>query len=392
MRMASIASRLTALACCVALTTVGCGFRGINSLPLPGTVGTGSAALLYHLQIANIGTLESNSPVMVENVVVGSVRQMRFNDWHVDVDVTVRPGTRVPANAVATVGQTSLLGSMHVALDPPLGSAPEGRLEPNSTIPLSATSSYPSTERTLASLSALVNGGGLGQIGDIVRGANTALSGREPQVRELLGRLEELVDLFDQQRGDVTESIKALERLTGQLATQREVLSSALHSLPAALDVLIRQRPAFTSALEKLGRLGDTANTLVDESQADLVADLEKLAPTLKALADVGPEIASVLGYLPTAPFNQNVVDRGVRGDYMNLFIILDFTTARLKRTLLAGTRFEDQNAQLVPAPGDIGYDAYYTRNPLGAPISPPPATWEDALKIQPPPQPDGGG
>ncbi|WP_046315547.1 MCE family protein [Mycobacterium sp. UM_Kg1] len=392
MRAAQIINRVTALACCVAVATVGCGFRGINSLPLPGTVGTGPTALLYHLQVANIGTLEANSPVMVENVVVGSVRQMRFNDWHVDVDVTVRPGTRVPANAVATVGQTSLLGSMHVALDPPLGSAPVGVLEPNSTIPLSATSSYPSTERTLASLSALVNGGGLGQIGDIVHGVNTALSGREPQVRELLGRLEEFVDLFDQQRGDVIESLKALDRLSGQLATQREVMSSALRSLPAALDVLIQQRPTFTSALEKLSRLGDTARTLVDASQADLVADLEKLAPTLKALADVGPEIAAVLGYLPTAPFSQNIVDRGVRGDYMNLFVILDFTTARLKRTLLAGTRFEDQNAQLVPAPGDIGYDAYYTRNPLGAPISPPPATWEEALKIAPPPQPGGGG
>lgn len=392
MRVAMILSRVTALVCCVALLTVGCGFRGINSLPLPGTVGTGSSALLYHLQIANIGTLESNSPVMVDNVVVGSVRQMRFNDWHVDVDVTVRPGTRVPDNAVATVGQTSLLGSMHVALDPPLGSAPEGVLEPNSTIPLSATSSYPSTERTLASLSALVNGGGLGQIGDIVRSVNTALSGRENQVRDLLVRLEEFVDLFDQQRGDVLDSITALDRLSGQLASQREVMSSALHSLPAALDVLIRQRPTFTSALEKIGRLGDTAKTLVNESQADLVADLEKLAPTLKALADVGPDIASVLGYLPTAPFSQNIVDRGVRGDYMNLFVILDFTTARLKRTLLAGTRFEDQNAQLVPAPGDIGYDAYYTRNPLGAPISPPPATWEEALKIQPPPPPPGGG
>lgn len=378
--------KMMAVACCVALTTVGCGFKGLNSLPLPGTVGTGPESLVYHLELSNVGTLESNSPVMMDNVIVGSVRAMEFENWRANVTVSVESGVVVPSNAVAAVGQTSLLGSMHVALDPPPGTAPRGRLEPGATIPLSSTMSYPSTEQTLSSLSTLVNAGGLGQVGDIVRSLNTALSGREVPARELLRRLDEFVGVFDGQRDDIVESMKALSRLSAQLSAQRDVLSAALRDLPAALDVLIAQRPNLVGALQKLGALGQTASGLVDDAGADLVANLEDLAPTVKALADVGPEIAKVLGYLPTAPFSQNIVDRGIRGDFMNLFIILDFTTARLKRTLLAGTRFEDQNAQLVPAPGDIGYDAYYTRNPLGAPISPPPANYEDSLKIQPPP------
>ncbi|WP_156426567.1 MCE family protein [Mycobacterium sp. IS-3022] len=376
---------------CVALTASGCSFTGLNSLPLPGAVGRGPDAAVYHLEVANVGTLESNSPVMIDNVVVGSVGTMRFDDWHADVEVSVRPDVVVPANAVATVGQTSLLGSMHIALDPPVDEPPKGVRRPGSTIPLAATSSYPSTEQTLASLSTLVNGGGLGQIGEIVRSLNSALSGNEPQVRELLERLDRFVGVFDSQRGEVIEAMKALDRLSGTLVAQQEVLSAALRDIPPALDVLIAQRPNFTTALERLGAFGDTATALVNESGADLVANLKNLDPTLKSLADVGPDLSRVLGYLPTAPFNQNIIDRGVRGDYMNLFIILDFTTARLKRTLLAGTRWEDQYAQLVPAPGDIGYDAYYSRNPLGAPISPPPATYEDSLRIVPPP-PAGGG
>jgi virulence factor Mce-like protein len=357
-------------------------------------VGTGENSLVYHVELANVGTLESNSPVMMNNVIVGTVGDMAFDDWHADVMVSVGPGTVIPANAVATVGQTSLLGSMHVALDPPLGSSPQGRLKPGATIPLAATSTYPSTEQTLTSLSTLVNAGGLGQVGDVVRALNTALSGREVEARDLIGRLDEFVGVFDAQRSDIVESMKALDRLSAQMVAQRDVLSAALRDLPPALDVLIAQRPNLTGALQKLGALGDTASRLVDDAGADLVSNLDDLAPTVKALADVGPEIAKVLGYLPTAPFSQNIVDRGIRGDFMNLFVVLDLTTARLKRTLLAGTRFEDQNAQLVPAPGDLGYEAYYTRNPLGAPISPPPANYEDSLKISPPPPPPvpGGG
>ncbi|MGV0790707.1 MCE family protein [Mycolicibacterium sp. XJ1819] len=385
------AKRVVAVACCIVVSATGCSFTGLNSLPLPGAVGRGPGAAVYHIELANVGTLESNSPVMIDNVVVGSVGVMKFDDWHADVEVSVLPDVVVPANSVATVGQTSLLGSMHIALDPPVGESPKGALPPGSTIPRSATSTYPSTEQTLTSVSTLVNGGGVGQIGDIVRSLNVAFSGREPQVRDLLERLDRFVGVFDSQRGDVIETMKALDRLSGTLVAQQDVLTSALRDIPPALDVLIAQRPNLTTALERLGTFGDTATALVDDAGADLVANLKNLDPTLKSLADVGPDLAKVLGYLPTAPFNQNIIDRGVRGDYMNLYIILDLTTARLKRTLLAGTRWEDQHAQLVPAPGDIGYDAYYSRNPLGAPISPPPATYEDSLRIVPPPPPGGG-
>ena len=114
----------------MALTSSGCAFQGVNSLPLPGAVGRGPDAKIYHVEVANIATLESNSPVMIGDVVVGSVGKMTVKDWHADVEVSVKPDVVVPANVVATVGQTSLLGSMHLALNPPIGQQPSGRLPP----------------------------------------------------------------------------------------------------------------------------------------------------------------------------------------------------------------------------------------------------------------------
>ncbi len=106
-------------------------------------MGRGADAKTYHVEIANVGTLESNSPVMISDVVVGSVGKMTVRNWHADVEISVRPDVVVPANAVATIGQTSLLGSMHVALDPPLGQPPSGRLAPGATIGLDRSSTYP---------------------------------------------------------------------------------------------------------------------------------------------------------------------------------------------------------------------------------------------------------
>ncbi|MGH3552203.1 MAG: MlaD family protein, partial [Mycobacterium sp.] len=96
--------RVLAVGCCVVLTATGCAFHGLNSLPLPGTVGRGAGAAVYHVEVANVGTLESNSPVMIDDVVVGSVGDMTVRGWHADLEVSVQPGVVIPANAVATVG------------------------------------------------------------------------------------------------------------------------------------------------------------------------------------------------------------------------------------------------------------------------------------------------
>src|SRR5215211_131339 len=161
--------RLVVVGVCSVLSLTGCAWKGVNSLPLPGAPGRVPGATTYHVEIANVGTLESNSPVMIDDVIVGSVGPMTVKGWHADVEVLVKPGVVVPANAVATVGQTSLLGSSHLQLNPPQRVAPTGRLAPGATIPLNKSSTYPSTELTLASLSVVVNGGGLGQIGPIIR-------------------------------------------------------------------------------------------------------------------------------------------------------------------------------------------------------------------------------
>lgn len=385
-----IIRRVLAIGSTVLLTVTGCAFQGVNSLPLPGAVGRGADATVYHVEVANIGTLESNSPVLIDDVVVGSVGKMRLNGWHVNLDVSLKPDVIVPANAVATVGQTSLLGSMHVALDPPPGQAPKGRLKPGATIGLDSSSTYPSTERTLSSLAAVVNGGGLGQIGDIVHNFNEALSGRQDAVRDLITRLDTFVGTLYHQRDNIIATIDELNRFSATLGGQQEVLTRALNKIPPALDVLIKERPRLTTALEKLGTFSETVSGVIGDTQADLVKNLQNLAPTLQALADVGPSIDTALAYIPTFPLTQNLIDRGVRGDYVNLFVDIDLTNARIKRGLLLGTRLGQDRASLIPAPGDPGYDAYYTKFPLGVGTSTPfgpipntdPAPWE----------PGGGG
>jgi phospholipid/cholesterol/gamma-HCH transport system substrate-binding protein len=379
--------RVLAIGSCVMLTVSGCAFHGLNSIPLPGAVGRGPDADIYHVELANVLTMESNSPVMMNDVVVGSVGPMRVKDWHADVQISVKRNVVIPANVVASVGQTSLLGSMHVELNPPLGQPASGRLHPSATIPLSRSSIYPSTEQTLSSLSLVVNGGGLGQIGEIIHNFSAALSGREGAVRDLINRLDTFVGTLDQQRDTIVTSIQGLNRLAETFAGQRDVLTEALRKVPPALEVFIKERPRLTSALDHLRTFSDTATGLINNTQADLVKNLKNLEPTIRALADVGLGLGFAFAAATVFPFTQNFVDRAVRGDYFNIQFQFDFTIPKLKNSLLLGTHWGQLGEQQIPAPGEPYY-LNYTYDPMRAgpaqapgPVAPPPPG---------PPQPPG--
>ena len=185
----------------------------MNSLPLPGAVGRGPGATIYHVEVANVGTLESNSPVMVDDVVVGSIGNMRVNkNWHADVEIAVEPGVVIPANAIARVGQTSLLGSMHLELSPPPGqAAPDGcnraaRLTWTRRRPIRLPSEPCPRCRPWSTVGPGADRRSRPQF------QCRFLRARQ-QLRDLLERLDKFVTTLDQQRDNIVASIQGLNRL-----------------------------------------------------------------------------------------------------------------------------------------------------------------------------------
>lgn len=363
---------MTVALMCVSVLAAGCQWQGVNSLALPGTAGTGDGDYQITVEIANVGTLSQNSPVLINDVEVGSVGPMRVRQWHAEIDVRLARGTVVPANAAAVVGQTSLLGSMHLALNPPDGEAPVGQLEPGARIPLERSTSYPSTEETLASVSAVVNGGGLGQLGGIIEALNDGFGGHEEDARQLLQNLSDLVGTLDRQRSDLVSLLQQARRVSTGFAEQDSVIEDALRRIPPGLQVLQDEVPQLTTALDRLRVFSNTTTGVVNQVRDDLLTDLHHLQPTLRALADVGPRIDSALAYATVFPYGQSVIDRAVRGDYINLHATVDLTVPRLRRELLLGTPFGDPDATVPFAPGDPGYSRQPTHDPMLTPLGRP--------------------
>jgi phospholipid/cholesterol/gamma-HCH transport system substrate-binding protein len=349
----------------------GCQWHGLNSLPMPGTQGGGDGSFVVRAQLPDVGTIERNSRVRVGDVNVGTITDIERQDWHALITMRLNGDVDLPANATAKIGQTSLLGSLHVELAAPTDVVPQGKLHDGSLIPLANAATYPNTDQTLAALSLLLNGGGVGQLQDINAAFAAAFGGREGELRSLVEQLNQFAAHLNDQSGDIIDATDAFSKLVGQLAAQKPVLDRALHTIPDALQVLADQRRNLTGALDSFGKFSALTADAVDQTKQSLVSELNAAGPVLAALANAGPDMTRSLSLLGTFPWPKENIDKIVRGDYINLDGIFDLTLSRLGDGLLTGTRWEGTLTELEMQWGrTIGQlpSPYTARNPLVAP------------------------
>jgi phospholipid/cholesterol/gamma-HCH transport system substrate-binding protein len=355
----------------------GCGWHGLNSLPMPGTQGSGPGSFVIQVQMPDVNNIQQNSRVQVADVTVGHVAKIERQGWHALVTMRLDGGVDLPANATAKIGTTSLLGSLHIELAPPTGEPPRGKLHDGSLIPLSHGGAYPSTEQTLAALSLVLNGGGIGHLQDITEAFSTAFRGRGQDLRSLIGQLDSFTAHVNDQTGDIIAATDSLNNLAGQFAGQQAVLDRALTTIPNALAVLNDERDNLVEAADQLGKFSALTADVVNRTKENLVKELKEVGPVLESLANAGPSLTRALSLLLTFPFPNENMDKVLRGDYINATIVIDLTLRRLDELLFTGTKWEGNLTELellwgrtvgqLPSPYTAGNPAI-PGNPLIAP------------------------
>lgn len=345
------------------LVVTGCRYEGLSTLPLPFTPASGDGSYQVTVRMTHVGSLVPNSEVKVDDVTVGTVRKIEFDDWQAKLTVALEKDVRLPANAVAAVGQKSLLGAQYLGLSAPPGKRPVGRLTPGSEIPASRTDRYPETEELLATTSLLLNGGGLSQFNTVVSEFNRAFGGREAEIRQFLGRFRDFARELAAQKEAISKGIEATDRLAGTVAERNEVLETAIRRLAPGIEVLAEEQSHFTKTLTALAELADVSDRVVQASRRDLAANLRDLKPVIRELADSGDDLPQLARYV-TYPFDLHAVPNIVRGDWVNGFITLDLTWPSLNTSFLSGTPLD---GLLHPLLGENDGN----RDPMEAPLVP---------------------
>lgn len=353
-----------------------CGWRGIASVPIPGGPGSESGSYQIYVQVPDTLAINGNSRVQVADVFVGSIREIKLKNWIATLTLGLNKDVKLPKNALAKIGQTSLLGSQHIELSSPPNPSRE-LLKNGDTIPLKNSSAYPSTEQTLASLAIILRGGGIPNLEVLQNEVNKIVSGRADQIHAFLGKLDTFTGEVNAQRNDITHAIDSTNRLLAYAGSRADVIDRVLTDVPPLIKHLAdkRYQDLLINASDALGRVTGAAGQYLGAVRGDLHTDLQALQCPLKELGRASPDLLGALKLVLTQPFDVDTVPKAFRGDYFNISILLDVTYSADDNAFLTGTGLSGSLRALEQSfgrdPETMIPDVRYTPNPNDAPGGP---------------------
>ena len=357
-----------------ALALSSCGWRGLPNVPVPGGPGTGSGSYNIYVQVPDTLAINGNSKVMVADVYVGSIRAINLKNWIATLTVGVDKSVKLPKNATAKIGQTSLLGTQHVELAAPPNPSPE-LLKDGDTITLKNSSAYPTIEETLASLALIVRGGGIPNLEVLQNEVYNIFNGRGDQIRAFLGKLDTFTNQLNQQRDDITHAIDSTNRLLVYVGGRNDVLERVLTDIPPLIKHFADTKNLLINAVDAVGRMSQYADQYLSEARGPLHTDLQHLQCPLRELGRASPDLIGALKLILTLPFDIDAVPKVIRGDYMNVSLALDVTYSAVDNAFLTGTGLSGALRALEQSygrdPETMIPDVRYTPNPLNAPGGP---------------------
>lgn len=289
-------SWLAVMAVLIGAALSGCSMSATD-LPLPG-LGVEGESYRVTAVFADALNLPEGAHVKLGGDDIGRVREIRPDRFDARVTMELRADIRLPENTTAELRQATPLGEVFVALHPPAGRVTGPVLKDGDVIDLGRTDSAASVEDLLATLSGVVNGGGLAQLPVITHEVNLALAGRAPELNRLINTTRTTVGTLTAHTQDFDRVLASADRASRTLREGSKTIDDGFRDLPPAVEVFADQTNQLVATLNSAGRASRTADHILRESDHDARDLLHAARPVLDGFTDTRPYLATSLDSL----------------------------------------------------------------------------------------------
>jgi phospholipid/cholesterol/gamma-HCH transport system substrate-binding protein len=298
------------------------GTSTLTSCSLPGRV-EGPVELTATFD--DVGDLVSGHSVQVADVRVGSITGIKLtDDFRAEVTMRVKDDLDLPANSLAVLRTTSLLGEKFIELRPPReGEKSEPGpgcdaefLDDGCTI----VTTQKSPELEFVALEAVEVLGGVvaSDLSTVIETGSVGFGGRAAELGSLIDSLSVVSGTLADQTGNVLTIIDGLDRATATLASGAERVDALLVNLADTVEVLSDNRELTLQTLEDLTRLARAQNEIVFEPfRDDIDRQIQQLDAILATVAGQRQEVGVLVDWL-----EQFVIKtpKGVPGDFAQVY------------------------------------------------------------------------
>lgn len=299
---------VVALTVATAATLAGCGLSAQN-VPLPGKSVPGDTYRVA-ATFSDALNLTEGAPVKLHGATVGQVTSVSVDDYTAKVDMSVVTTARLHAGASARLRGTTPLGELYVDL----ADGPKGPELPDGST-LSEGTVAPTIEDTMATTSVFLNGGGITELGTILRESNQALGGREGSARDLLEKLDSTTAELQASTDNLQKTLTSLAGLSTSLRERRSTIRAALRDVGPTARAMRGQVDDLSKLLRHIEKFGVTTSGVIDQVNDDLVSSLRQMGPIFDQMnaleGDLTPAIQKLVAF-------SKLLDKAVPTRYLN--------------------------------------------------------------------------
>jgi phospholipid/cholesterol/gamma-HCH transport system substrate-binding protein len=276
----------------------------------------------------DVGDLVENHSVQVADVRVGSVTGIELTpDFKAKVTMSIKD-VHLPADAVAELRQTSLLGEKFIELRPCDPSPAHqdkgcqngggGTLQSNTDIPPDRTKQAPELEFVAEQATQLLGGVVSNDVAALVQTGSAGFGGRAEELRGLLDDLSTISATLADQTTNLQTIIDGLDQATTTIAADNPALDQLLVNLADTTTLLANNRDQAVQTLQSLTRFVQTQDQLVFDPYLQQVdRQIKELDGILAVLAQGRGEVSTLLDWLNS--FMQQV-PKGVPGEFAQVY------------------------------------------------------------------------
>jgi phospholipid/cholesterol/gamma-HCH transport system substrate-binding protein len=288
------AARAVAVLVAGLVTAAGCS--------LPGRV---SGPVEVIVDFDDVNDLVVNHAVQVADVRVGSVTSITLTEdlRRAHITMHIQDGLELPADSVAVLRQTSLLGEKFIEIRPRReGDCPgvdhvEGEIVDEAVLPCSiqAPELEAVTEEAVQLLGAVITD----DLQTLIEAGSVGFGGRGEELRSIIEDLSSVSATLASQTGNIVSIIDGLDAAAGVLAAGSADLDGLLLNLADATTVLADNRDEAISALEALTRLARDQNQLIFQPHLDATSrQIQELDAILAQVSAGRAEVGNLLDFL----------------------------------------------------------------------------------------------
>jgi phospholipid/cholesterol/gamma-HCH transport system substrate-binding protein len=264
----------------------------------------------------DVGDLAPSAPVMMADVTIGEVTDIRLVGGQAVVSMEVEQSAGVPEGVEARIRRTSLLGERIVDLHLPEDLSLSARPLRDGAF-LEDTETRPDLEDLVIEGSDVLAPIAASEIATLVDEGAEGFGGRGEEVRAILNNFGRIVEGYAGRTDQIRSVILSLDRFNSTLASRAGAHARATANTARSIEVLMEETGRLERAIRSLNRLAVAGEDLLSDHSEEMGRFFNQMRVILGVLRQ---EQGSIVEILRWAPHHNRNLQTTEYGDFVQVY------------------------------------------------------------------------